>query len=125
MCPDCHRTYSPMDVPMNFGPTGSFLCDSCGGELIDNEHSEGTREGEDKMAMFNSQTTWIQEGLRKTSDMIFPACVLLIHRPPSRAVTLTAVRQVRHSRLACREREERRGVRRRRRDGRQGRASVG
>jgi hypothetical protein len=51
------------------------LCDNCGWELEDNHEAEDVKGSEDKMAVFNVQTAWIQEGLRKTSEMIFPVSV--------------------------------------------------
>lgn len=70
--PTCRRTYLPVDIPINFSPEGNLLCDSCGWELEDNNEADDVKGSEDKMAVFNVQTAWIQEGLRKTSEMIFP-----------------------------------------------------
>lgn len=61
---------------MNFSPEGHFLCDVCNFELIDNDDAETVKGQEDAMARFNSQTAYIQEGLRKTAEMVFPLLVL-------------------------------------------------
>ncbi|CDZ97858.1 Transcription initiation factor IIE, alpha subunit [Phaffia rhodozyma] len=72
ICPNCRKTYLPVDVPLNFSPEGHFLCDVCGFELVDNEDADSVKGQEDAMARFNSQTAYIQEGLRKTAEMVFP-----------------------------------------------------
>lgn len=53
------------------------MCDACGSEVVDfvEQALESGAGGDDKMASFNSQTAWIQEGLRKTAEIVFPQCV--------------------------------------------------
>jgi transcription initiation factor TFIIE subunit alpha len=74
ICPSCKKTYLPLDIPAEISPDGNFLCDVCSNPLIDNEESQGVKGEKDKMAGFNGQTKWIQEGLRKTAEMLFPKC---------------------------------------------------
>jgi hypothetical protein len=60
---------------MNISIEGVFLCEVCGFDLADNEDADGVKGEEDKMASFNLKTAWIEEGLRKTGEIIFPAYV--------------------------------------------------
>lgn len=55
---------------------GCFYCDVCHAELVDNEDAESVRGSQDRMQRFNRQMRFIREGLRKTEDMVLPACVL-------------------------------------------------
>lgn len=75
----------------------------------------GVQGEKDKMASFNGQTKWIQEGLRKTGEIVFPRCVKRFSRlqPPVTRADSPAVdlRQVRHQALAGGERTNERAVR--------------
>ncbi|THH30910.1 hypothetical protein EUX98_g3301 [Antrodiella citrinella] len=52
---------------------GTFNCDVCHAELVDNENAESVRGSKDRMQRFNRQMQFIREGLRKTEDMLLPA----------------------------------------------------
>ena len=54
---------------------GGFYCDVCHAELVDNEDAESVRGSQDRMQRFIRQMKFIREGLRKTEDMVLPACV--------------------------------------------------
>lgn len=115
ICPNCKKTYLPLDIPTQLSESGDFLCDVCTTELVDNEESMGVQGEKDKMASFNGQTKWIQEGLRKTGEIVFPRCVTRFSRlqPPVTRADPPAVglHQVRHQALAGGERKNERAVR--------------
>ena len=54
---------------------GAFICDVCHAELIDNDDAESVRGSQDRMQRFNYQMRFIREGLRKSEEMVLPACV--------------------------------------------------
>jgi transcription initiation factor TFIIE subunit alpha len=97
ICPNCKKTYLPLDIPTQLSESGDFLCDVCTTELVDNEESMGVQGEKDKMASFNGQTKWIQEGLRKTGETVFPRCVKRFSRlqPPVTRADPPAVDYVR------------------------------
>lgn len=74
ICPQCSQSYTPLDVDrlIDF-ETGTFLCEVCRTELIDNENAESVRGSQDRMQRFNRQMSWIREGLRKSEEMVLPA----------------------------------------------------
>lgn len=74
ICPQCGKLFSPLEVDklMDFA-AGTFICDICHGELVDNENAESVRGSQDRMQRFNRQMRFIREGLRKTEDMVLPA----------------------------------------------------
>lgn len=76
ICPQCGKSFSPLeaDKVMDFA-LGTFICDVCHAELIDNENAENVRGSQDRMQRFNRQMRFIREGLRRTEDMILPAFV--------------------------------------------------
>ena len=57
---------------------GTFNCDVCGAELVDNENAENVIGSQDRMQRFNRQMRFILEGLRKTEEMVLPACVFFL-----------------------------------------------
>lgn len=57
---------------------GTFNCDVCRAELVDNENAESVRGSQDRMQRFNRQLGFIREGLKKTEDMVLPACVSIL-----------------------------------------------
>ncbi len=52
---------------------GTFNCDICRAELVDNDNAENVRGSEDRMQRFYRQMKFVLEGLRKTEDMVLPA----------------------------------------------------
>ncbi|KAK7685566.1 hypothetical protein QCA50_011433 [Cerrena zonata] len=76
ICPQCGKSFSPLeaDKVIDF-MLGTFICDVCHAELIDNENAENVRGSQDRMQRFNRQMRFIREGLRRTEDMILPAFV--------------------------------------------------
>ncbi|KAI0628573.1 TFIIE alpha subunit-domain-containing protein [Trametes polyzona] len=74
ICPQCHKSFQPLEVDrlIDFAK-GTFNCDICGAELIDNENAENVVGSQDRMQRFNRQMRFILEGLRKTEDMVLPA----------------------------------------------------
>jgi transcription initiation factor TFIIE subunit alpha len=74
ICPQCHRSYSPMEVDrvMDYA-RGMFICEDCRAELVDNEDAESVKGSQDRMQRFNKQMTFIREGLRKSEAMVLPA----------------------------------------------------
>lgn len=74
ICPQCRRSYSPLDVDrlMDF-MRGTFICEDCKAEVIENENAESVKGGQDRMKRFNHQMRFIREGLRKTEEMVLPA----------------------------------------------------
>jgi transcription initiation factor TFIIE subunit alpha len=77
ICPQCHKSYSPMEVDrvMDY-VRGMFICEDCGAELVDNEDAESVRGNQDRMQRFNRQMSFIREGLRKSEAMVLPAYVI-------------------------------------------------
>ncbi|KAI0821884.1 TFIIE alpha subunit-domain-containing protein [Trametes gibbosa] len=74
ICPQCHKSFQPLEVDRLFNPKmGTFHCDICGAELVDNENAENVVGSQDRMQRFNRQMRFILEGLRKTEDMVLPA----------------------------------------------------
>ncbi|KAI1783309.1 TFIIE alpha subunit-domain-containing protein [Ganoderma leucocontextum] len=74
VCPQCHKAFQALDVDRLFNPAlGTFNCDVCGAELVDNENAENVVGSQDRMQRFNRQMRFILEGLRKTEDMVLPA----------------------------------------------------
>ncbi|KAI8972873.1 TFIIE alpha subunit-domain-containing protein [Trametes punicea] len=74
ICPQCHKAFQPLEVDRLFNPAmGTFNCDICGAELIDNENAENVVGSQDRMQRFNRQMRFILEGLRKTEEMVLPA----------------------------------------------------
>lgn len=74
ICPQCHKSFSPLEADklIDFA-AGTFNCDVCRAELVDNENAESVRGSQDRMQRFNRQMRFIREGLRRTEDMILPA----------------------------------------------------
>jgi len=74
ICPQCGKQFSPLEVDklVDF-VRGTFICDVCSGELVDNENAENVRGSQDRMQRFNSQMRFIREGLRKSEEMVLPA----------------------------------------------------
>ncbi|KAI0724337.1 TFIIE alpha subunit-domain-containing protein [Cerioporus squamosus] len=74
MCPQCRKTFQALDADrlMNFA-LGTFNCDVCGAELVDNENAENVLGSQDRMQRFNRQMRFILEGLRRTEGMVLPA----------------------------------------------------
>lgn len=71
ICTQCQKTFTPLDVDRLYDFTrNAFLCDICGGELTDNENAENVRGGKDRMQRFNTQTTYIVDGLRKVESAV-------------------------------------------------------
>ncbi len=82
ICPNCKATFTTLEADrlMDFS-RGGFYCDICstspGGphEVIMNEDAESVRGSRDRMERFMKQTSFIQEGLKKSETMVLPACV--------------------------------------------------
>ncbi|KZT69099.1 hypothetical protein DAEQUDRAFT_750949 [Daedalea quercina L-15889] len=74
ICPQCQKSFSPLEADklIDFS-AGTFNCDICHAELIDNENAEDVKGSQDRMQRFNRQMRFIREGLRRTEDMVLPA----------------------------------------------------
>ncbi|KAJ3522526.1 hypothetical protein NM688_g8862 [Phlebia brevispora] len=74
ICPQCHKSFSPLEADklIDF-MAGTFNCDICHAELVDNENAESVRGSQDRMQRFNRQMRLIREGLRRTEEMVLPA----------------------------------------------------
>ncbi|KAF7797340.1 hypothetical protein EIP86_008535 [Pleurotus ostreatoroseus] len=74
ICPQCHKSFSPLEADklIDF-LAGTFNCDICRAELVDNENAESVRGSQDRMQRFNRQMRLIREGLRRTEEMVLPA----------------------------------------------------
>ncbi|TFY54919.1 hypothetical protein EVJ58_g8574 [Rhodofomes roseus] len=74
ICPQCHKSFSPLEADklIDFS-AGTFNCDVCHAELVDNENAESVKGSQDRMQRFNRQMRFIREGLRRTEDMVLPA----------------------------------------------------
>ncbi|KAH9923017.1 TFIIE alpha subunit-domain-containing protein [Amylocystis lapponica] len=74
ICPQCSKSFSPLEADklIDFA-AGTFNCDVCHAELVDNENAESVRGSQDRMQRFNRQMRFIREGLRRTEDMVLPA----------------------------------------------------
>ncbi|GJJ14936.1 hypothetical protein Clacol_009206 [Clathrus columnatus] len=74
ICPQCKKSYSPLDSDrlMDF-TRGTFVCEDCKAEVIENENAESVKGSQDRMQRFNHQMRFIREGLRKTEEMLLPA----------------------------------------------------
>lgn len=74
VCPQCGKSFSTLEadrlIDINLG---TFVCDICRSELIDNENADATKGNQDRMQRFNFQMRFIREGLRKTEEMVLPA----------------------------------------------------
>ncbi|TCD60740.1 hypothetical protein EIP91_009608 [Steccherinum ochraceum] len=74
ICPQCGKAFSTLEVDKVFDPmAGTFNCDVCRAELIENENAESVRGSQDRMQRFNRQIHFVREGLKKTEDMVLPA----------------------------------------------------
>ncbi|KAI0760577.1 TFIIE alpha subunit-domain-containing protein [Fomes fomentarius] len=74
LCPQCKKAFQALEADrlMNFA-LGTFNCDVCGAELVDNDNAENVIGSQDRMQRFNRQMRFILEGLRRTEDMVLPA----------------------------------------------------
>ncbi|EPS98247.1 hypothetical protein FOMPIDRAFT_1126886 [Fomitopsis schrenkii] len=74
ICPQCHKSFSPLEADklIDFA-AGTFICDVCHAELVDNENAEDVKGSQDRMQRFNRQMRFIREGLRRTEDLVLPA----------------------------------------------------
>ncbi|KAI0726537.1 TFIIE alpha subunit-domain-containing protein [Fomitopsis betulina] len=74
ICPQCHKAFSPLEADklIDFA-AGTFICDVCHAELVDNENAEDVKGSQDRMQRFNRQMRFIREGLRRTEDLVLPA----------------------------------------------------
>ncbi|KAF8498856.1 hypothetical protein JB92DRAFT_2983293 [Gautieria morchelliformis] len=64
----------PLDVdPLMDFSRGSFICEDCKAEVIENGNAESVKGSRDRMQRFNHQMRFIREGLRKTEGMVLPA----------------------------------------------------
>ena len=77
ICPQCKQSYSPLEVDklMDFA-RGTFFCEICHAEVVDNENAESVQGSRDRMQRFNHQMRFIREGLQKSEAMMLPACAL-------------------------------------------------
>ncbi len=77
VCPQCKKAFQALEADrlMNFA-LGTFNCDVCGAELVDNDNAENVIGSQDRMQRFNRQMRFILEGLRRTEDMVLPAYVV-------------------------------------------------
>ncbi|KAJ2970830.1 hypothetical protein NUW54_g12643 [Trametes sanguinea] len=74
ICPQCHKSFQALEVDRLFNlATGTFNCDICNAEVIENENAENVIGSQDRMQRFNRQMRFILEGLRKTEGMVLPA----------------------------------------------------
>ena len=74
VCPQCRKTFQALEVDRVFDMyTGTFNCDVCRAELVDNEHAESYVGSQDRMQRFHRQMRFIVDGLKKTDEMILPA----------------------------------------------------
>jgi transcription initiation factor TFIIE subunit alpha len=74
LCPQCKKSFSPLDVDRLVDrASGSFRCDVCSAELVDNEDAERARGAQDRMQRFNAQMRHVRDGLRASEEMIMPA----------------------------------------------------
>ncbi|KAJ2982066.1 hypothetical protein NUW54_g10795 [Trametes sanguinea] len=74
ICPQCHKPFQALEVDRLFNlATGTFNCDICNAEVIENENAENVIGSQDRMQRFNRQMRFILEGLRKTEGMMLPA----------------------------------------------------
>ncbi|EJF56810.1 TFIIE alpha subunit-domain-containing protein [Dichomitus squalens] len=74
LCPQCRKTFQTLEVDRLFNPAlGTFNCDVCGAEVVDNENAENVVGSQDRMQRFNRQMRFILEGLRRTEEMVLPA----------------------------------------------------
>ena len=74
ICTQCRKTFQALEADrlIDF-MTGTFNCDVCSAELVDNENAENVIGSQDRMQRFNRQMRFILEGLRKTEDIVLPA----------------------------------------------------
>jgi len=74
ICPQCGKSFSPLeaDKVLDF-VAGTFNCDICRAELVDNENAESVKGSQDRMQRFNRQMRFVMEGLKRTEDMVLPA----------------------------------------------------
>ncbi|KZT03091.1 uncharacterized protein LAESUDRAFT_814927 [Laetiporus sulphureus 93-53] len=74
ICPQCYKSFSPLEAGklIDFA-AGTFNCDVCHAELVDNENAESVRGSQDRMQHFNRQMRFIREGLCRTEDTVLSA----------------------------------------------------
>lgn len=74
ICPQCGKSFSPLeaDKVLDF-VAGTFNCDICRAELVDNENAENVKGSQDRMQRFNRQMRFVMEGLKRTEEMVMPA----------------------------------------------------
>jgi transcription initiation factor TFIIE subunit alpha len=76
VCPQCHKSYSALDVlGLADNTRGAFICQDCRAELVDNENAENVKGSQDRMQRFNKQLRFIMKGLQASESMVIPAQV--------------------------------------------------
>lgn len=74
ICPQCKKSYSLLESDRLMDPSrGTFVCEDCKAEVIENENAESVKSSQDRMKRFYHQMRFILEGLRKTEEMVLPA----------------------------------------------------
>ena len=71
LCPQCRKTFQTLEVNRLFNPAmGTFNCDVCGAELVDNENAENVIGSQDRMQRINCKMRLAIEGMRKTEVIL-------------------------------------------------------
>ncbi|EJT50035.1 transcription initiation factor TFIIE alpha subunit [Trichosporon asahii var. asahii CBS 2479] len=77
VCSNCGKGYDPLEISNTFDPrTNLFLCELCGGELVEDDPSTHTADGQaaagDQMQRFNLATAPIRDALKQIEGQRLP-----------------------------------------------------
>lgn len=76
VCSHCGKGYDPLEISNTFDPrTNLFLCELCGGELVEDDPNQHVAEGQgagDQMQRFNLATAPIRDALKQIEGQRLP-----------------------------------------------------
>ncbi|KAI9140799.1 hypothetical protein BKA69DRAFT_1175601 [Paraphysoderma sedebokerense] len=93
ICPNCQKTYTPLEAQSLIDPTTFlFNCEICGTNLENNENEEGVRLSQEALSRFIEQTNPITEILKQTDQIKLPVYNPL--QTPAENAAITSTRTV-------------------------------
>lgn len=77
VCPNCKKSFTPLDASDLFDPERNILaCDVCSAEVDNNENEADVRGNKDRMQRLVEQTRVIRDSLKKMDDVVLPKSVV-------------------------------------------------
>ena len=79
ICPNCGRSYTPLDLPSLFDPfSNTFLCETCKTEVTEHDPGQDAPDGQiggqqDRMGQFNLATAPIRDALKSLEGANMPS----------------------------------------------------